>query len=203
VTIAPFHMSKYPITQAQWKAVAALPKVNRDLEPNPSRFKGVKRPVECVSWWEAIEFCDRLAQKTERSYHLPSEAEWEYACRAGTTTSFYCGEKISKAQANFNDEQTVEVGSFPANALGLHDMHGNVWEWCLDHWHSNYHQGALYQGAPINGSAWLSDQEDADRLLRGGSWNNYTRFCRSASRDRYDPDNRSMLIGLRVVCSSV
>jgi formylglycine-generating enzyme required for sulfatase activity/uncharacterized caspase-like protein len=207
--IAPFYLSKYPITQSQWKAVAALPKVNCDLKPDPSSFKGAKRPVEQVSWWEAIEFCDRLSQKTGRAYRLPSEAEWEYACRAGTTTPFYFGETISTAQANYDGnytygagkkgeyrKQTTDVGSFPANAFGLHDMHGNVWEWCADPWHENYDR------APINGSVWeLSDAEsNPRRVLRGGSWILNPWDCRSAYRLHFSPDHRYYGIGFRVVC---
>jgi formylglycine-generating enzyme required for sulfatase activity len=201
VTIAPFYMSKFPITQAQWKVVAALPKINRDLKLDPSSFKGVKRPVEQVSWWEAIEFCDRLSQKTGSAYRLPSEAEWEYACRAGTTTPFYFGETISKDQASLGS-QTTDVGSFPANAFGLHDMHGNVWEWCLDHWHSNYEGAPLAEppGTGIDGSAWLSDQEDTRRVLRGGSWFDYPLICRSAYRNLYSPDDRDVNLGFRVEC---
>jgi formylglycine-generating enzyme required for sulfatase activity len=201
VTIAPFYMSKYPITQAQWKTVAALPKINRDLEPDLSHFKGAQRPVERVSWREAIEFCDRLSQKTGRSYSLPSEAEWEYACRAGTTTPFYFCEKISEDQDS-PDSQTTDVGSFPANTFGLHDMHGNVWEWCLDHWHSSYQGAPLTEspGTGIDGSAWISDQKDAKRSLRGGSWYDYPRFRRSAARRRCSPDFRGLNLGFRVVC---
>jgi formylglycine-generating enzyme required for sulfatase activity len=206
VTIAPFYMSKYPITQAQWKTVAALPKVNRDLEPDPSFFKGAKRPVEKVSWWDAIEFCDRLSQKTGRPYRLPSEAEWEYACRAGTTTPFYFGETISTDQANYDGnyvcgagkkgvyrEKTTDVGSFPANAFELYDMHGNVWEWCADPWHENY------EGAPIDGSLWelKSDKDNDLRLVRGGSWLNDPRGCRSAIRNRVLREYRDYLLGFR------
>ncbi|MEW6497793.1 MAG: formylglycine-generating enzyme family protein, partial [Cyanobacteriota bacterium] len=143
VTIQLFCLGKYPVTQAQWKAVAALPQVNRKLDPGLSSFKGENRPVETVSWYDAVEFCDRLSQKTGRQYRLPSEAEWEYACRAGTTTPFHFGETITPELANYNGkytygagvkgvyrEETTPVGSFGvANAFGLYDMHGNVWEW--------------------------------------------------------------------------
>ncbi|MBF2045947.1 MAG: formylglycine-generating enzyme family protein [Elainella sp. C42_A2020_010] len=189
VTVSTFFMGKYAITQAQWKSLASFPKIERDLEPDPSDFKGEDRPVEQISWHEANEFCRRLAQHTGRLYRLPSEAEWEYACRAKTTTPFYFGETITTDLANYCGEdrtinetfysgsygrgpkgryrqETTSVGSFPANGFGLYDMHGNVWEWCTDHWHSNY------EGAPEDGSAWLDSNadEDANRVLRGGSW---------------------------------
>jgi formylglycine-generating enzyme required for sulfatase activity len=148
VTLSAFLMSQTPITQAQWRVVAALPKQQLDLDPDPSFFKGDQRPVEEVSWLEAMEFCNRLSRHTGRCYTLPSEAQWEYACRAGTTTPFHCGATLTPGLANFNGRETKPVASFPANAWGLHDMHGNVWEWCLDQWHDNYN------GAPVDGSAW-------------------------------------------------
>jgi formylglycine-generating enzyme required for sulfatase activity len=210
VTVQSFCMGKYPVTQALWKVVAALPQVNRELDPDPSRFKGENRPVEQVSWYEAVEFCDRLSRKTGRDYRLPSEAEWEYACRAGTTTPFHFGETITPDLANYDGnytynagsegtyrEETTAVGSFGvANAFGLYDMHGNVWEWCLDHWYDSY------KGAPIDGSAWLSDKESSYRLLRGGSWYSNPRRCRSAYRDNDGPGYWLNYIGFRVVCSS-
>jgi formylglycine-generating enzyme required for sulfatase activity len=149
-------MGKFPVTQAQWRAVAALPKINTDLDPDPSYFNGANRPVEQVSWDEAMEFCRRLSKKTGRDYRLPSEAEWEYACRAGTNKPFHFGKRITSDLANYNGnsvygnapkgkyrEETTPVGSLKvANAFGLYDMHGNVWEWCADGWHENY------EGAP-------------------------------------------------------
>ncbi|MEA5568189.1 bifunctional serine/threonine-protein kinase/formylglycine-generating enzyme family protein, partial [Anabaena sp. UHCC 0399] len=132
VTVKPFFMGKFPVTQAQWQAVAGFAKVNIDLNPNRSTFKGANRPVEKVSWHEAVEFCARLSQKTGRIYCLPSEAEWEYACRAGTTTPYYFGETITKDLANYDNsyQQTTDVGKFPANPFGLYDMHGSISEWC-------------------------------------------------------------------------
>ena len=207
VTVPPFCVGKFAVTQAQWQAVAALSKVKTELNPDPSRSKGAKRPVERVSWYEAVEFCDRLSQKTGRQYRLPSEAEWEYACRAGTQTPFYVGETITSELANYNGnytygsdskgayrEQTTEVGTFPANVFGLYDMHGNVWEWCLDHWHQNY------QGAPTNGTAWVTDGNSDRRLMRGGSWGNNPRRCRSACRNYYAPGDQNSNLGFRAVC---
>ncbi len=204
VTIQPFFMGKYPVTQAQWKAVAALSQINRKLDPNPSRFKGDKRPVERVSWYDAVEFCDRLSQHTGKSYRLPSEAEWEYACRAGTITGFHFGDTVTPELANYYDSEyreTTEVGSFGvANAFGLYDMHGNVWEWCLDDWHDNY------EGAPIDGSVWVHKNDNLSQnqryaCMRGGSWYNYPGGCRSVSRNNYfravDDNN---IIGFRLAC---
>ena len=207
VTIGPFLMGKYPVTQAQWRAVAALPQVDHELDANPSGFKGDSRPVEQVSWYDAVEFCKRLSQHTGQNYRLPSEAEWEYACRAGTTTPFHFGETLTSALANYRAsttyssestseyrKQTTNVGSFPANAFGLYDMHGNVREWCADHWHKDY------KGAPTDGSVWLSAEEDAWRCIRGGSWGSVPRYCRSAYRDFYSPDIRYYAVGFRVSC---
>ena len=218
VTIKAFCLGKYQVTQAQWKAVAAFPQVNHELKPDPSRFKGDNRPVESVSWEDAVEFCDRLSIHTKRQYRLPSEAEWEYACRAVTTTPFHFGQTITTDLANYRGtdnesagrsgsygqgpkgvyrEETTEVGSFEiANNFGLYDMHGNVWEWCQDGWHSNY------EGAPTDGSAWLDNEESSNRkLLRGGSWFGNPGNCRSAFRYNGNLDNGHYLIGFRVVCS--
>ncbi|BAY47557.1 hypothetical protein SAMD00079811_51750 [Scytonema sp. HK-05] len=210
VTIKPFFLGKYPVTQAQWQAVASLPQVNRELNPEPSRFKGENRPVERVSWYDAMEFCDRLSKYTGKPYRLPSEAEWEYACRAGTTTPFHFGETITSELANYKADytygagikgvyrgETTPVGSFGvANAFGLYDMHGNVWEWCADHWHSNY------EGAPMDGSAWLDDTDNDSCILRGGSWSSLPMICRSAFRaSSNDRDLHNGSIGFRVVCA--
>ena len=219
VSVSPFLMGQYPVTQAQWQAVASLPQVKRKLNPEPSSFKGDDLPVEQVTWFDAVEFCDRLSEHTNRPYRLPSEAEWEYACRAGTTTPFHFGETITTDLANYRGtdwkfedttypgfygkgrrgiyrEKTTPVGSFEvANAFGLYDMHGNVWEWCLDHWHSNYEE------APTDGSAWLTEDENSPRLLRGGSWFTDPRDCRSAFRNGNYPDFDDYF-GLRVVCAA-
>jgi formylglycine-generating enzyme required for sulfatase activity len=204
VTVRSFAIGKYAVTQAQWRAVAALPKIKQELNPDPSRFKGDHRPVEQVSWYGAVEFCDRLSQKTGKKYRLPSEAEWEYACRAGTTTEFYFGQTLTHELARCKDHiwmvlmavtgETASVGSYNPNAFGLYDMHGNVWEWCTDHWYENY------QGAPIDGSAWLSEDENVSRVVRGGSWNNDPGYCRSASRVTSKPCRTIDTTGFRVVC---
>jgi formylglycine-generating enzyme required for sulfatase activity len=234
VNIKQFCMGRYPVTQAQWRAVAALPQVNKELETDPSYFKGDNRPVECVSWYDAVEFCvrlsrfveGRLSSDTKRQYRLPSEAEWEYACRAGTTTPFHFGETITTDLANYRGtdneeykrsgsygrgskgiyrEETTEVGSFGvANAFGLCDMHGNVWEWCLDDWHDNY------EGAPTDGSPWFDNdnnnyfQKEGEAVLRGGSWVNVPKDCRSASRFFNFRAERGLILinfGFRVVCA--
>ncbi len=208
VTVPTFFMGKYPITQAQWKVVASLPQVNRSLKLDPSRFKGDNRPVEQVSWFNAVEYCDRLSQHTGKIYRLPSEAEWEYACRAGTTTPFHFGETIKSKLANYNAdyiydggvkgiyrEETTDVGSFGvANAFGLYDMHGNVREWCADHWHSNYKE------APTDGSVRPRHNDNDSRLLRGGSWYDLPEYCRSACRNYYIADYDDRSFGFRVVC---
>ncbi|GAX45691.1 hypothetical protein NIES4075_67120 [Tolypothrix sp. NIES-4075] len=209
VNIKPFLMGKYPITQAHWKTVASFPKVNRDLELDPSHFKGANLPVEQVSWHDAVEFCARLSSKTGREYRLPTEAEWEYACRAETKTPFHFGETITPKLANYDcnysyrsrlkgtfRNQTSPVGSFPfANAFGLFDMHGLVCEWCLDDWHESYNY------APTDGSAWLTDTKNNLRVLRGGSWYNDPRDCRSAFRYKRDSDDKLNRIGFRIVCT--
>jgi len=223
VTVKSFFMGKYPVTQAQWKAVAALPQINRELNPNPSYFKGANRPVEQISWLDAVEFCDRLSQHTKKPYRLPSEAEWEYACRAGTTTPFHFGETITTGLANYRGtdnekyklsgsygrgpkgiyrERTTPVGSFSvANAFGLYDMHGNVWEWCADRWHDNY------EGAPNDGTVWVEQNENKNdsqimRVLRGGSWGSDPVGCRSACRYDFYTDCDYYYIGFRIVCSA-
>jgi formylglycine-generating enzyme required for sulfatase activity/predicted Ser/Thr protein kinase len=210
VNIQPFLLGKYPITQAQWQAVSSLPKIKFDLHSSPSHFKGANRPVEQVSWHEAQEFCARLSQKTGKLYRLPSESEWEYACRAGTTTPFYFGNTISTDLANYNGEyvyangqkgiyrkETTNVGTFPANAFGLYDMHGLVWEWCEDGWYDNY------IGAPTDGSAWLTGSDNHPRrVLRGGSWSYRPVYCRSAYRINYPAVSRDNNRGFRVACSA-
>jgi formylglycine-generating enzyme required for sulfatase activity len=195
VNVAPFYMGKYEVTQAQWRAVANLPKVNRDLNPDPSNFKGDNLPVEHVKWIDAMEFCARLNRATGTVYRLPSEAEWEYACRAGTTTEFAFGETITAELVNFDGnkpygsapkgmerKRTTPVGSLGiANGFGLYDMHGNVEEWCQDIPHDSY------EGAPGDGSAWEDSSTTppalrSDRMARGGYWSWDAEICRSAHR---------------------
>ncbi|MGK7874142.1 MAG: SUMF1/EgtB/PvdO family nonheme iron enzyme [Xenococcaceae cyanobacterium] len=209
VTVEPFFMGKYPVTQGQWRAIASLPKVDIDLELDPSHFKGDSRPVEQVNWYEAVEFCKRLSNATEREYRLPSEAEWEYACRAGTSTPFYFGETITGELANYRASntyanessgedrgETTPVGQFPPNGFGLYDLHGNVDEWCADDCHDNY------DGAPTDGSVWLDGNEDYSPV-RGGSWRWQPQDCRSAYRViGYWRVGRSLNLGFRVVCGS-
>jgi formylglycine-generating enzyme required for sulfatase activity len=205
VRVNGFSIGKYPITQEQWRVVATnLPKIERDLEPNPSHHRGYLRPVEQVSWHEAMEFCARLSAHASCSYRLPTEAEWEYACRAGTTTPFHFGEELTPELANYLgvgfgfEAQTTDVCSFPANAFGLYDMHGNVWEWCADHWHDSY--GEKPEALKGDGNTpWTSSNTDECRLLRGGSWVIDPRDCRSAYRNYVIPDFRNFSVGFRVV----
>ncbi|MEM7578404.1 MAG: SUMF1/EgtB/PvdO family nonheme iron enzyme [Cyanobacteria bacterium P01_A01_bin.80] len=197
VRMQAFYMGKYQVTQAQWREVAKLPKIERDLNPDPSEFKGENRPVEQVSWYDAVEFCARLSKATGKEYRLPSEAEWEYACRAGTITTFHYGEMITSELVNYewNRGETMVVGSFPANRFGLYDMHGNVFEWCADPWHDNY------EGAPNDGSVWLENGNDNHSPLRGGSWGSNSWFCRSAARDYFNTrDDIFNHVGFRVSC---
>jgi len=210
VTVPAFSMSQHPITQAQWRFVAQLTSIDRKLELDPASFKGNRRPIETVSWRDAMEFCARLSQFTGKTYRLPSEAEWEYACRANTTSPFHVGDTLSTEVANYNGnytysdgakseyrQKTTEVGNFGiVNAFGLSDMHGNVWEWCLDYWHLSY------EGAPVDGSAWVTEGDNRYRLLRGGSWYGYPGYCRSAVRFRSTLDVQINDYGFRVVCAS-
>nr|WP_293161328.1 formylglycine-generating enzyme family protein [Okeania sp. SIO2C9] len=199
VTLQPFYMSKYPITQQQYQVM---------MGNNPSNFRGKNRPVETVSWYDAIEFCKKLSRKTGKIYRLPSESQWEYACRAGTTKPFYFGETITSELVNYNGnypyayapkdkcrQETTDVGTFPPNAFGLYDMHGNVLEWCQDIWHGNYN------GAPTDGSSWETEGDSNRRMLRGGSWNNNSRYCRSPRRNDCDADGFINYRGFRIVSS--
>ncbi|MCL1464537.1 formylglycine-generating enzyme family protein [Argonema galeatum] len=217
VTIKPFFMGKYPVTQAQWQAVATLPEIKQFLNPDPSTIKEANLPVEQISWYDAIEFCDRLSKYSGRKYRLPSEAEWEYACRSGTQTPFHFGETCTTDLANYSGidweymgkicsrgsygagpkgsdrRETTPVGYFQvANRCGLYDMHGNVREWCADFWHDNY------QDAPTDGTVWTTDGDSNKRVLRGGSWNTGPRNCRSAFRAKFDANASLYDIGFRV-----
>lgn len=274
VSVNAFSIGRYPVTQAQWRTVASLPKVKTPLNPEPFSFEGDRNPVEQVSWHEAIEFCARLSRYTGRTYRLPTEAEWEYACRAGTTTPFHFGEVLTTALANYNGhsiptfrrshsseieemlnkgivfgspenpnpcpspcpsptpsptplpdnpnpqasnidlspnkgnalflevdspikylQQTTPVGSFKyANAFGVSDMHGNVWEWCIDDWNDN--------DVRVNTNSKIrpSNIENSYRVLRGGAWNTSFERCRSASRDKGGASDQTYFIGFRVAC---
>jgi formylglycine-generating enzyme required for sulfatase activity len=230
VTLGEFLLGQTPITQAQWRAVAEWERLDHepvDLWPesflhNPAitsdrkRFRGDLRPVVNVSWFDAQEFCQRLALRTGKNYTLPSEAQWEYACRAGTITPFHFGDTISTELANYNGEvygngnkgdnrqQTTDVASFPANPWGLHDMHGNVREWCADCWHDNF------EGVPkdVNTGVGGDDEQIINkdrvnmnmRLLRGGSWHYHPANCRSAYRSFTPSNTRNANIGFRVCC---
>ncbi|WP_333384096.1 formylglycine-generating enzyme family protein [Microcoleus sp. B4-D4] len=195
VTVPAFYAGKYPITQTQWQAV---------MGNNPSKLKGEKRPVDLVSWEAAVEFGAKLSQKTGKKYRLLSEAEWEYACRAGTTTPFHFGETITPELANYegnypyanaskglNRRQATDVGSFPPNAFGLYDMHGNAFDWCSDRWHNDYNR------APTDGSSWDTGTDNC-RVARGGSWDYDADKSRAARRSSVGARDRTSLIGFRV-----
>jgi formylglycine-generating enzyme required for sulfatase activity len=203
VAVEAFWMGKFPVTQAQWEAVMSAEKPLWDLRQNinPSRFKGANRPIENVSWYDAIGFCQRLSRRTGQHYRLPTEAEWEYACRAGTLTPFYFGETITPELANYNGnypyasapkgryrQETTEVGLFPPNAFGLYDMHGNVWEWCQNVTDGDDIPAALFESS-----------RDATQVKRGGSWFGLARSCRSANRFSGAPGNRHDGLGFRLV----
>jgi len=189
VSVKPFFMGKYPIIQEQYQAV---------MKKKPSSFKGVRNPVEKVSWNDAVKFCEKLSQKTGRIYRLPSEAEWEYACCSGTQTKYCFGDDGERLKDyawydNNSERKTHQVGRKKPNAFGLYDMHGNVWEWCSDRWHNNYNN------APTDGSSWETGKDDI-RVLRGGSWGSDATDCRSANRTRDYANYCFSLSGFRVVC---
>ncbi|MGK7898662.1 MAG: SUMF1/EgtB/PvdO family nonheme iron enzyme [Xenococcus sp. (in: cyanobacteria)] len=186
VTVQAFYMGIYPVTQAQYKTI---------MGNNPSRFQGDDRPVEKVSWDEAVEFCRKLSQQTGTEYRLPTEAEWEYACRAGTTTAYYFGDEITDNLVNYSGTvgKTTSVGQYKSNDFGLYDMHGNICEWCQDDWHDNY------ENAPNNGKEWGS-KESSIKVIRGGSWYNNPNDSRSAYRYFVTRDDRYFSLGFRVVC---
>jgi formylglycine-generating enzyme required for sulfatase activity len=212
VTVSAFFMGKYEVTQAEYETV---------MGTNPSKFKGSNLPVECVKWYDAVEFCNSLSQSegltpaysgsgssitcnwNANGYRLPTEAEWEYTCRAGTTTPFSIGNNITTSQANYKGTRpynnnatgiyrktTTPVGSFAPNPWGLYDMHGNVWEWCWD-WYGSYSSGALTNphGAVSGGS----------RVVRGGGWRGDGRYLRSACRNHVIPSYGYYIIGFRLV----
>jgi formylglycine-generating enzyme required for sulfatase activity len=207
VQVNSFAIGKYPITQAQYEAVMGI---------NPSLFQNnPQNPVESVSWDDAQAFCQKLSQITGKTYRLPTEAEWEYACRAGTTTRFYFGDDANQLgdyawYIGNSQGETHPVGQKRPNAWGLYDMSGNVWEWCEDDWHDNY------KNAPSDGSAWLTDDNIYQivrggswyKLLRGGSWDYQPEYCRSASRYLFDRRDNPLaalsdyFFGFRVVCGA-
>ena len=199
VSVAPFQLGKYLVTQEQWQAV---------IGKRPAcRFSGPRLPVDRVSWQDACAFCRKLELKTGRAYRLPAEAEWEYACRANTASPFSYGETLTTDLANYVGEHrfagepagiyrhcTTEVGSFPPNAFGLYDMHGNLWEWCADTWHEDY------TGAPADSGVWPG-QDTGERVVRGGSWHETPNHCRSAVRLKFRAAERDDVLGFRVALS--
>jgi len=202
VTVPDFYISRFLVTQAQYVAL---------IGHNPSQLQESNNPVECVTWHDATMFCQRLGDLTGRRYRLPTEAEWEYACRAGTSTPFSYGETLTDELANCYAEMPyaaarpghhrpgpTPVGMYPANAFGLHDMHGNVFEWCADLLHNSF------QGAPTDGRAWLGggDCWPDYHVLRGASWVNSPPFCRSGFRFGNNPIYKSIAIGFRVAVSA-
>lgn len=200
VSIESFFVGKYPITQKQYLAV---------MKENPSFFKGENKPVENISWFEAQNFCEKLSFLSEKNFRLLTESEWEYVCRANTMTPFCFGKSITPDLANYKAsygygegsggkwrQETTDVGTFDANDFGLYDLHGNVWEWCQDHWHENY------EGCPIDGSAWLEDDNDSPRIIRGGSWDDTAYYCRAGVRLWTLPQFKGKLIGFRVACDN-
>ena len=195
VTISkPFEMMIYPVTQALWETI---------MSDNPSASKGADKPVEMVSWEDAQRFIKKLNELFgSQQYWLPTEAQWEYACRAGTTTPFWTGENLSTSQANFNGNypylgnrreayrgKTTPVGIFGPNPWGLYDMHGNVYEWCQD-WHGEYPTVNVNDPVVLSGGT--------DRVLRGGAWSGIAQNCRSAFRNFYNPEGSSVGVGFRL-----
>lgn len=199
VNLQSFFLGKFPVTQAQWFAIMKnLPNISK-------HFRGDNLPVVNVWLEKAIEFCAELSDLTGKKFRLPSESEWEYACRAGKNTPFSFGETITTDLANFNGEQPfgnipkskfrkhlTSVGNFAPNDFGLYDMHGNIWEWCVDIWHENY------LGAPNDGSAWLNVGDQSYCVQRGGSWIDRASNCRSAFRVGDIAHNNENIVGLRV-----
>jgi len=204
----PFAVGRFTVTRGQFAAFVnatghkaegahVLKGDKRELDPkaswrNPGFAQNDNHPVVCVNWDDAIAYADWLSGRTGKTYRLLSEAEWEYCCRARTTTKYAFGDSISTSQAQYSAKRTAEVGKFAPNAWGLHDMHGNVWEWVEDAWHVNY------QGAPEDGSVWSSGG-DMKRVLRGGSWYVIDPvILRSAYRIWFLPDDRNGYFGFRV-----
>lgn len=192
----PFYIGKFEVTQLQYRVL---------MNENNSKFGGDKFPVENVNWYEAGRFLKKLSDKTGMKFRLPTEAEWEYACRAGTTTAFNTGTTLDSDWANYDArkayadgligvylDRTTEVGSYPPNAFGLYDMHGNVWEWCNDIYDKDY-----YKVTALNDPE--GPQEGRSKVIRGGSWNDHAYKCRSADRNKRWPEANQPIIGFRVV----
>jgi formylglycine-generating enzyme required for sulfatase activity len=204
-TINPFCLAEFPVTQQLWEEVVARARVQgmlqeQELPLNPAYFKGANRPVESVNWHEARTFCEVLSKLTVGQpdfFRLPSEAEWEYAARAGTRETIYAGSN-QLAEVAWNEDnskkETAPVGLLCPNDFGLYDLSGNVWEWCEDDWHGDY------RNHPEDGQAWIDDpgKRAVLRVLRGGSWFSYARDCRCAFRDDYGPVSRNRVNGFRL-----
>ena len=206
VIVQEFWLGKYIITQAQWWALMQRAPVSPRSTSPIQRKKKPLQPIENIFWTDAVDFCQRLSQQTGRNYQLPSASQWEYACRAGTTTPFHFGETLTPDIANYNGnyayrdgprgryrEVSTEVGCFPPNAFGLYDMHGNMWEWCLDGWHT-------LQEDPLNTRDTSRRFASQKKSLRGGSWFYLPNNCRSAYSLTYPFHNRTDDISFRIVC---
>ncbi len=194
----PFYIGKFEVTQLQYRVI---------MNENNSKFGGDKLPIENVNWYEAGRFLKKLSDKTGMKFRLPTEAEWEYACRAGTTSAFNTGTTLDSDFANYDArkayadgligaylDRTVEVGSYPPDAFGLCDMHGNVWEWCNDIYDKDY-----YKITSLNDPKGPQEEAGKDRVIRGGAWNEKAYKCRSADRNHRGPKANQPIIGFRVV----
>ena len=189
VTVSPFYMGKYEVTQAQWKEIASQPIIKTSLLAHPSAFQKDNLPVDSVSWEEAIEFCARLSKLTGKTYRLPTEAEWEYAARAGSKEA-YSGNLEDLGWYDKNSkEKTHIIGQKLPNAWGLYDMNGNLWEWCSD-LYGDYQLGAATNPTGISSGT--------GRVRRGGSWFSSAADCRSAKRNTSQPDYHGNILGFRL-----
>jgi len=193
VRVSSFYFAQFPVTQKLWQTVM-------EKEWDQLSLVGHERPIESVSWDDAQVFLEKLQQKTDLKFRLPSEAEWEYAARGGqyNQNCTYAGSKRVKEVAWYNQNshgETKPIGHKFPNELGLYDMSGNVEEWCADDWHSNY------KNAPVDSSAWIDAERGSNRVARGGSWDYRSRVCRSANRLSWDQDNRFNNLGFRLALS--
>ena len=198
VSLRSFALSKHEVTFAQWDKCVAAGGCRRN-QPSDEGWGRGSRPAINVSWHDAQQYAAWLSTETGKGYRLPSESEWEYAARGQSTTKYSWANRVSRNLANcdgcgsrWDGDQTAPVGSFAANGFGLHDMHGNVWEWVQDCWNGSY------RGAPVGGSAWVQG-DCARRVLRGGSWDMGPRFLRTVTRGRITPGSRLNTVGVRVV----